>query len=168
MNSPSVEGVKRLADRYANIADDEGIFAAQARARAVLFAAIDALAAQSAGHVCAPSGVPLLQVFDEMIASIEVIDGDACWDHARMYELRHALVAQSAGQEPPLIPTPEMVDAGAQRLVSWEDNCTWPDSWSPLQVAAARNEAEQVWRSMWLAASAANGAAAAEIGKVMP
>ena len=50
---------------------------------------------------------------------------------------------------PPLDPTPEMIEAGAQRLVRWEDGCTWPDSWSGLQVAAARNEAERVWRSMW-------------------
>lgn len=54
----------------------------------------------------------------------------------------------------PLAPTPAMVDEGAQRLVSWDDNCTWPDSWSPLQVAAVRNEAERVWRSMWLASAA--------------
>lgn len=50
----------------------------------------------------------------------------------------------------PLDPTPEMIDAGAQRLVRWEDGCVWPDSWSPMQVAAARNDAERVWRSMWL------------------
>ena len=50
---------------------------------------------------------------------------------------------------PPLDPTPEMIDAGAQRLVRWEDGCVWPDSWSGLEVAAARNEAERVWRSMW-------------------
>lgn len=49
----------------------------------------------------------------------------------------------------PLAPTPEMIDAGAQRLVRWEENSEWPYSWSALQVAAARNEAERVWRSMW-------------------
>ncbi len=53
----------------------------------------------------------------------------------------------------PVEPTREMTEDGAQRLVSWEDGCTWPDSWSGLQVAAARNEAERVWRSMWLAAT---------------
>lgn len=52
---------------------------------------------------------------------------------------------------PPLEPTPEMIEAGAQRLVRWEDGCTWPDSWSGLDVAAARNDAERVWRSMWAA-----------------
>lgn len=52
-----------------------------------------------------------------------------------------------------LEPTREQIEAGAKRLVSWEDNSRWPDSWSPLQVAAARNEAERVWRSMWDAAS---------------
>lgn len=58
----------------------------------------------------------------------------------------------------PLAPTAAMVEAGAQCLVSWEDNAAWPDSWSPLQVAAARNEAERVWRSMWIAAEEAPNA----------
>lgn len=53
----------------------------------------------------------------------------------------------------PVEPTEAMIDAGAQRLVSWDDGCKWPDSWSELQVAAARNDAEKVWRSMWLEAS---------------
>ncbi len=52
----------------------------------------------------------------------------------------------------PLEPTHDMIEAGAQRLVSWEDGCTWPESWDALTVAAARNEAERVWRSMWCAA----------------
>lgn len=43
--------------------------------------------------------------------------------------------------------TPEMIEAGAQRLVSWEDSSVWPDSWSPAAVAAARNDAERVLRS---------------------
>lgn len=55
-----------------------------------------------------------------------------------------------------LEPTAEMIDEGAQRLVRWEDDCVWPDSWSALDVAAARNEAERVWRSMWLAAQPSN------------
>lgn len=60
----------------------------------------------------------------------------------------------------PLTPTPEMIEAGAQRLVRWEDGCVWPDSWGALQVAAARNEAERVWRSMWGAADAVTQTAA--------
>lgn len=68
-----------------------------------------------------------------------------------------AALAQQAGGVPAgfvsLGPTPEMIDAGAQRLVSFEENSVWPDSWDALQVAAARNEAERVWRSMWLAAA---------------
>ena len=56
----------------------------------------------------------------------------------------------------PLEPTHKMIEAGAQRLVSWEDGCVWPDSWDSLQVLAARNEAERVWRSMWLAAAPRN------------
>ena len=50
----------------------------------------------------------------------------------------------------PLQPTVPMIDAGAQRLVRWEDGAVWPDSFDPLHVAAARQEAERVWRSMWL------------------
>jgi hypothetical protein len=53
----------------------------------------------------------------------------------------------------PLEPTAAMKDAGAQRLVDFEDGTVWPDSFSPIQVAGKRNEAERVWRSMWLAAS---------------
>lgn len=49
----------------------------------------------------------------------------------------------------PLEPTPAMIDAGAQRLVRWEGDCAWPDSFDPLDVSAARNEAERIWRSMW-------------------
>ena len=55
----------------------------------------------------------------------------------------------------PLQPTEEMIDQGAQRLVSWEDGCKWPDSWSRLQVSAARTEAERIWRSMWCESSSA-------------
>lgn len=43
--------------------------------------------------------------------------------------------------------TPEMIEAGAQRLVAWEDGSEWPDSWSSMVVAAARNDAERVLRS---------------------
>jgi len=32
--------------------------------------------------------------------------------------------------------------------VRFEEGSVWPDSWTPLQIAAARNEAERVWRSM--------------------
>lgn len=56
----------------------------------------------------------------------------------------------------PVEPTLDMIESGAQRLVSWGgEDCKWPDDWSLLQVSAARNEAERVWRSMWLAASPA-------------
>lgn len=53
----------------------------------------------------------------------------------------------------PREPTKEMIEAGAQRLVSWGENSKWPDSWDRLHVIAARNDAEKVWRSMWLAAA---------------
>lgn len=54
----------------------------------------------------------------------------------------------------PLEPTEAMIDAGAQRLCRFEEGTKWPDDFSPLQIAAARNEAERVWRSMWMAAFA--------------
>lgn len=60
-----------------------------------------------------------------------------------------ALIEKHANSIPPLDPTPAMIEAGAQRLVRWEDGCEWPDSWDALQVSAARTEAERVWRSMW-------------------
>lgn len=60
---------------------------------------------------------------------------------------------QGGWQLTPGTPTSEMIEAGAQRLVSWEDGCTWPNSWDALTVAAARQEAERVWRSMWEEAS---------------
>lgn len=50
----------------------------------------------------------------------------------------------------PLEPTDTMREAGAKRLVSIENDTDWPDKFTPLQRAAARNEAERVWRSMWL------------------
>ncbi|NWN92259.1 hypothetical protein HLV39_12225 [Marinobacter adhaerens] len=43
--------------------------------------------------------------------------------------------------------TPEMIEAGAQRLLAWEDDSPWPDSWDSMAVAAARNDAERVLRS---------------------
>ena len=44
-------------------------------------------------------------------------------------------------------PTPEMIDQAAQRLVRCEDGCKWPDSWDPLTVSAARQDAERALRS---------------------
>ena len=53
----------------------------------------------------------------------------------------------------PKEPTDLMREEGAQRLVRFENDSTkWPDSFSPLHRAAARNEAERVWLSMGLAA----------------
>ena len=51
-----------------------------------------------------------------------------------------------------LEPTAEMIEEGAKRLVRWDENCSWPDSWDPLQIAEARDLAERVWRSMYLSA----------------
>jgi hypothetical protein len=48
----------------------------------------------------------------------------------------------------PAYPTEEMIDAGAQRLVRFEDGTKWPDSFSAVEAAAARNEAVRVYLSM--------------------
>lgn len=56
----------------------------------------------------------------------------------------------------PLEPTTEMRNDGARRLLRFEDNST-DASFSALQWANAKNEAERVWRSMWLAASVGTG-----------
>ena len=53
----------------------------------------------------------------------------------------------------PKMPTEEMIEEGAQRLVRVETgNELWPDSWNPADVAAARNEAERCYLSMYAAA----------------
>lgn len=49
----------------------------------------------------------------------------------------------------PLTPTPEMIEAGAQRLVNWQDDTVWPDSFSDEELLLWRKLAERVWRSMW-------------------
>lgn len=51
-----------------------------------------------------------------------------------------------------LEPTEEMLRDGARRLLRFEDGST-DASFDALQWAAATNEAERVWRSMWLAAT---------------
>jgi hypothetical protein len=43
--------------------------------------------------------------------------------------------------------TPAMIEAGAKRLVRWEDDSTWPDSWRDIDIAAAKQDAERVIRS---------------------
>ena len=49
-------------------------------------------------------------------------------------------------------PTPSMIEEGAKRLLRWQDDSVWPDSWEPLQIVCAKNDAERVWRGMWLMA----------------
>ena len=50
-------------------------------------------------------------------------------------------------------PTREMIEAGAQRLVSWDEGCVWPDSWDAVTLSAVRTQAERVWRSMYMEAA---------------
>lgn len=47
-------------------------------------------------------------------------------------------------------PTEAMRKAGAERLLTFEDDLS-ENAHSGLQWAGARNDAERVWRSMWLA-----------------
>ncbi|MEY4429583.1 MAG: hypothetical protein RLZZ182_2272 [Pseudomonadota bacterium] len=54
----------------------------------------------------------------------------------------------------PLIPTAKMRTDGARRLLRFEDDLS-DTAHDALQWAGARNDAERVWRSMWLAAEAA-------------
>ena len=49
--------------------------------------------------------------------------------------------------------TPAMIEAGAKRLVRWDDGCVWPDSWDGMDIAAAKQEAERVIRSALSVAS---------------
>ena len=75
-------------------------------------------------------------------------------DAERIYNAMLSAAPQSSDGWIPLEPTKEMIEAGAQRLVRWETGKEiWPTSWSALDVSASRNDAERVWRSMWLAAS---------------
>lgn len=41
----------------------------------------------------------ILKTFNEMVDSICIVGGEACWDHARMYDVRNALSALSAAQQ---------------------------------------------------------------------
>jgi hypothetical protein len=62
-------------------------------------------------------------------------------------------------------PTPEMIEAGAQRLVRVETGEEkWPDAWSKMDVRAARNDAERCWLSMWLAAPSFVSETPAQVG----
>ena len=49
----------------------------------------------------------------------------------------------------PLEPTESMLVAGARRLLSFEDDLS-DTAHTPLQWRGAKNDAERVWRSMWL------------------
>src|SRR5690554_207214 len=75
------------------------------------------------------------------------------WPAVQMRDLSALcdLVEAAGGQsvQPAVGPevTDEMIDAGAQRLVAWDDGSEWPDSCIPMVVAAARNDAERVLRS---------------------
>ena len=52
----------------------------------------------------------------------------------------------------PLYPTRAMIEEGAKRLLRWQDDSVWPDSWDALQILQAKRDAERVWRGMWLMA----------------
>ena len=70
---------------------------------------------------------------------------ESSWEQSKKEE-------REANNNFPLEPTDEMRESGAKRLVSVEADTDWLDKFTALQRSAARNEAERVWRSMWLAA----------------
>ena len=94
------------------------------------------------------------EILERALDTLDVDDVVDDWDARKVLEtaVREALAALDAEEmELPLDPTPEMVEAGAARLMSYEEGSTWPDSFTPIQQRAARNDAEKVWRSMVLA-----------------
>lgn len=52
----------------------------------------------------------------------------------------------------PLVPTPEMIEAGAKRLVCWQDNTVWPESFNYEELRLWRELSVNVWMAMWTAA----------------
>lgn len=70
------------------------------------------------------------------------------------FQAAHTLYAQPCATPAdcvvvPRRPESERIEAGAKRLACYEsDKTTWPDSFSPLQRAGMRNEAERVYLSM--------------------
>lgn len=82
-----------------------------------------------------------MEIADGEIARLERLLTSTCAD---LSSIKHAMI--------PIEPTTAMLEEGAKRLLRWQDDSVWPDSWTPLQIMAARNDAERVWRSMWLAA----------------
>ena len=68
-----------------------------------------------------------------------------------MTDTRRELMKAMRSEQLPLEPSKKMIEAGAQRLVRCGEKKTkWPTSWSPLDVAGAREDAERCWRSMWI------------------
>lgn len=136
----AIEALRRIADPKLTPSDGDPVVLRE-HAR-------DALAALEAERAAsAPAREALIQRLRERLRIVS-LDTDT---EQAILDAIDALATPA--QAVPLEPTRAMIEAGAQRLVSWEDGCTWPDSWSGLQVAAARNDAERTWRSMWLAAA---------------
>jgi hypothetical protein len=136
----AIEALRRIADPKLTPSDGDPVVLRE-HAR-------DALAALEAERAAsAPAREALIQRLRERLRIVS-LDTDT---EQAILDAIDALATPA--QAVPLEPTRAMIEAGAQRLVSWEDGCTWPDSWSGLQVVAARNDAERTWRSMWLAAA---------------
>lgn len=88
----------------------------------------------------------------EIDSVVNFLDGDIKFAiDCKVIELAIA-EEREANKYFPLEPTDEMREAGAKRLVCVESDADWPDKFTALQRSAARNEAERIWRSMWLAA----------------
>lgn len=43
--------------------------------------------------------------------------------------------------------TPQMIEEGAQALLSWDEGCVWPDSWG-VDAHRHRKDAEKCFKAM--------------------
>jgi len=104
-------------------------------------------------YIVPDSGVSDHEVINQLLG---LLDGARC-RRALSRGPAAAGVSEERRKAVPLEPTAEMKTEGGRRLLSFQDGST-DDSFSALQWSAVRNEAERVWRSMWLAARDEGGA----------
>lgn len=88
------------------------------------------------------------------LLNAHIMLGEPCGEDAGLYEIADWAGYLIMRDMPsiPLQPTPSMIEEGAKRLLRWQDDSVWPDSWDALQILQAKRDAERVWRGMWLMA----------------